>query len=114
MRPPAARSWWMLDVSACPSSMPSIGEQSLRSGFPLHLLFYVWMEVPPQIASPGSASPYCQPPKPIPISLCQAVDWMNPFTNISVCSQPSRAAATEVPLQLQAMPRLCNLTSVCV
>lgn len=41
MRPPAAQSWWMLDVSVCPSSVPSIGEQSLCSGLPLHLLLCV-------------------------------------------------------------------------
>lgn len=72
--PPAARSWWMLDVSMCPSSVPSAGEQSLCLGLPLHLPFYVRMEVPPHTASPGSAFPCCQPPKPFP-SLC-AKQWI--------------------------------------
>lgn len=119
MRPPAmapaARSWWMLDVLMCPSSVPSAGEKSLCLGLPLHLPFYVRMEVPPHTASPGSAFPCCQPPKPIPISLCQAVDRMCPITDISTRSQPtpSRAAATKVPPRLRATPRPCNLT-VCV
>lgn len=119
MRPPAmapaARSWWMLDVSMCPSSVPSAGEQSLCLGLPLHLPFYVRMEVPPHTASPGSAFPCCQPPKPkaIPISLCQAVDRMCPIISTRSQPTPSRAAATKVPPRLRATPRPCNLT-VCV
>lgn len=110
--PPAARSWWMLDVSMCPSSVPSAGEKSLCLGLPLHLPFYVRMEVPPHTASPGSAFPCCQPPKPIPISLCQAVDRMCPIISTRSQPTPSRAAATKVPPRLRATPCPCNLMSV--
>ena len=95
--PPAARSWWMLDVSMCPSSVPSADGGATTYSVPRLSISLL----------PTS--------KAIPISLCQAVDRICPITDISMRSQPtpSRAAATKVPPRLRATPCPCNLT-VCV